>query len=247
MNIAICIPTKRLVSFRWCSALLSLVMKTMEKHTVFLFYSEQFQIDLARTDLVQKVLNMTELYPGKEGPEERPMDMDYLFFLDDDVRCPPYTINLLVSLLEDKPNRKVASGIYPALKLDTKEIFPAVFDFLFDGSITPTRIDPEKMGLVDADMVGLGCCLIKTEVFREITDSWFSYLSVVSGSGSFVHGEDYFFFKQMQKYFPGHKVLVDSSIWCVHEKGIDLNRGHMNGDLFGGLATLDKKEVKLDG
>jgi hypothetical protein len=217
-KIAICVPTRRNVSFRWSSALLSLVLKTMENHSVYIFHSEQFQIDLARTELVNKAL-------------DKVLNLEYIFFLDDDVRCPNYTLNKLVGILEEKTDKKVASGIYPVLKIETREIFPCAFTFVPDG-IIPVKIDPEKLDLIDVDMVGLGCCLIRTEVFKKITDSWFSYISMREGEDFVFQGEDYFFFQQLAKHFK-NAVIVDSSIWCIHEKRIDLNKKHMTGDLFG--------------
>lgn len=66
---------------------------------------------------------------------------------------------------------------------------------------------------VEVKRGGMGCALIRTEVFSRFPRPWFEYHDFPNGSGL---SEDYDFCAKCQK--AGVRITVDSGTWCGHVK-----------------------------
>src|SRR4030095_763224 len=89
----------------------------------------------------------------------------HVFFLDDDIELPP---NTLLELL--KHDKDMVTALY------TQRNYPH-FPILFrtrnpDNSCNLFIPTEEEQGLVKVVNAGLGCCLIKTEVFKKMQKPW---------------------------------------------------------------------------
>ena len=212
-RIAICIPSKRGVSLKWCLALIKMLKETEKFHQVAIVSSHLFNIDVARTDCVRQAIAL---------------NADWIFFLDDDVRCPPEIINKLVADCE-VGQKLVGTGIYISVPFPV--MYPTTFKYNDNGNgkTDTVPINVEGDGLTTCDFTGLGCCLISSTVFRRLLpDGWFSYIYQREGVEGTFQGEDSFFFWTLYHRYPGMRpfILVDKSQWCVHEKTIDFEKKH---------------------
>jgi len=127
----------------------------------------------------------------------------YIFFVDSDVYLPPRTFARLL-----QSNKDIVTGIYWT-KSDPPE--PVIYKDLHMG---PYFDFPEK-SIFELEAAGLGCCLIKTDVFQHIPQPWFSYKMDDIG-GEINVTEDFYFFIKAKKY--GYPLWCNSNVLCKHLK-----------------------------
>lgn len=90
-------------------------------------------------------------------------DCTHILFLDDDMAFKPNLLNQL--LAHDKD---MVSGVY---LMRNYPHFPVFFDQQFeDGRCKFSFLENGRKGLVEAVNTGLGACLIKTDVFRKMSE-----------------------------------------------------------------------------
>lgn len=119
---------------------------------------------------------------------------EYLFFIDHDVILPTKALLRLVARDAD-----IASGLYFTR---SKPPFPLVF---VDGHPT---MDWTPGDVVQVDAVGMGCTLIRRELFEQLEPPWF----VTTGQGT----EDTHFCRRLREEL-GIRPVVDTGISCVHK------------------------------
>lgn len=131
----------------------------------------------------------------------------HIMFLDSDVVPPVDAISQL--LADDRP---IVSGLY--------------FNSLNTG--VAAWVQGKTIGLnqpadvVQVDAVGLGCCLIRREVFEAIKKRPMFYMTVLGGEKA-VQGEDFYFFSRTAEV--GYKPFVDMRIKSLHIKNLQLDHG----------------------
>lgn len=130
---------------------------------------------------------------------------DYVFCVDSDILLPK---NALERLLEH--NRDVVSGVY-ARKQPGQKIVEV---FVRQGTkLLPVTLDVlQPPGLHRVNACGLGCALIKTDVFRKIPFPQFEYYFSINPQS--VISEDTDFCQKV--YEAGKSVWVDSTVLCGH-------------------------------
>ncbi len=168
----------RCVPLNWC--------------TKMVFYSKVPSLPVARDTLVNQSLQN---------------DCDYIFFLDSDhvfesPEDPNDAINLLYQCMnksKDTKDAKIVSGLYRAKqKLGFSY---AMWIKVQDKGFTP--IQQWTGNWLDVDVAGLGCCLIDTEVFRNIPKPWFYWETQNDIS------EDFYFYQLAKKYGYSTHVFTD--------------------------------------
>jgi hypothetical protein len=136
---------------------------------------------------------------------------EYLFFLDDDVLCPPDTIIRLMS-----HKKKIISGVYYRRNLP---IVPVMLRDNPDKS--RTWITEYKVpDLIEVDCVGAGCLLIHRDVLRQlppigIYNRYFEWR--VNQPNRQEHdrlSEDFAFCSHARTN--GFQIFVDTSVQCRH-------------------------------
>lgn len=134
---------------------------------------------------------------------------DYVLMVDSDIIVPPGVLDFLLSDPVD-----VCVGVYPRKNTTNKET--ELFRFTekdFTERFGSDEIN-EYVNLVNRIPIkgsGLGCALIKTEVFSKIPFPWFKYVTYDDGS---VLSEDLFFSDQLRKH--GITMYADPRVRCGH-------------------------------
>jgi len=129
----------------------------------------------------------------------------WLFFLDDDIVCPPDTVLRLMA-----HNKDIISGLY----------------FRRSPPLAPVmmRLEGEKANfitqfktgdIVEADFVGAGCLLIHRRVIEKVQYPWFDWrVDRRDLAGHKRCSEDFAFCESARQ--AGFKIYVDTSIKCDH-------------------------------
>lgn len=166
---------------------------------------------------------------------------DYLFFMDMDQTFPPNTIELLFESISDE--RPVVSGMYFLKQEPYSPVMGRYVDW--DDEMLPYKDQFDKMGFVHpdgrqlvlwraftyfdrvglfrADVIGLGCMLIKTSVFAHLEKPYFFYSR--DPRPSMKH-------KVMDEVMPfcanlakaGIPIWIDPRVQCGHLTQVESNR-----------------------
>lgn len=125
--------------------------------------------------------------------------VDYLLWLDSDMRFPKETIGHLI--LRDKP---IVAANYSTRRMPIKPV--AMMDG--GGKIDRVYTGPESEGLQPVDYVGMGVMMTKREVFEKLDAPWFAI--PYSTIGNHYIGEDVFFCRKARE--AGFEVLLDHDL-----------------------------------
>lgn len=129
-------------------------------------------------------------------------NVDWLFFLDDDVVPPPDTIMKMVQLWRSDPKYKIISGVYWS-KSD-----PPV-PLIFRGNLQGSFWDWTTQDLIKADGAGAGCLFIDAGLLRKMPKPWFS----------------------CNYFFEDPRGIYDLKKWELHNRlGEELMRGKAEAD-----------------
>ena len=137
----------------------------------------------------------------------------YLFFWDEDVACPPQTIPELIYKMEHHPEAAVIGGIY-CLKRHPAE------PLVFRGNGNGPYWDWKAGEFFEISGIGMGCTMIRVDVFRDLKKPWFStyhnYKPMMDGeSGVEAWSEDLWFCDRVVKTNKW-KIYADASLICAH-------------------------------
>jgi len=140
-------------------------------------------------------------------------DCKYIFTWDEDVACPPQTIPELVYKMEHTPDAAVIGGVY-CLKRDPAE--PLVFRGNGNGSYW----DWKAGEFFEVSGIGMGCTLIRTEVFKDLKKPWFktefNYSRMLDGNGGLESWTEDLWFCERINQTGKWKVYCDASLLCSH-------------------------------
>jgi GT2 family glycosyltransferase len=161
MKILIAIPTFENIEPDTFKAIYGL--RRPEGATVMFDYVKGYDVARARNMIAREALDY---------------NFDYVLMVDSDVVLPSDALERLVALGKD-----VATGWYPRKRTITgqTEIFldNGQADFTNDCNLSTAKIPKRPMAIKGC---GLGCALIRTEVFRGLGESrWFEYIEYANG------------------------------------------------------------------
>jgi len=130
----------------------------------------------------------------------------HVFFLDDDVVCPN---NIIIDLL--RLNLPIACGIYRAKKRKEERGLAAWMKVRGgDGIEGYLPIEEKQDGrIVEVDVTGLGCALIRRDIFERVHEPWFVWEPPPAVS------EDFYFFEKVSREI-GIKPVIDMQQQCGH-------------------------------
>jgi SAM-dependent methyltransferase len=143
----------------------------------------------------------------------------YLFFWDEDVLLPPHALRELMYLAEHYPKYAVFGGIY-CLKSQRPE--PLVFRGNGNGPFWDWKVGE----VFDVTGIGMGCTLIRTEVFKDLEKPWFKTVDNMEPALDNIHfgeswTEDLYFCKKVVETGKW-KLAAHGQLICPH---IDVNTG----------------------
>ena len=152
---------------------------------------------------------------------------NYILFLDDDVQLPLTGIRQLIYTLEQAPDDVMAvTGIYTS-KFNPPE--PLVYRGVGRGAFWKWKAGD----VFEVDGAGLGCMLVKTEVFSKIDKPYFKITDdptrkgeVISNAGT----EDIYFCSKLRS--AGYKILADSKVMCIHWDVRSMTGYQLNTDSY---------------
>lgn len=153
-------------------------------------------VDEARNKLVRKVLD--------DIPSAT-----HILFIDQDVILPEEAVECLLS-----NNADIVSGTYFGKDPDATLV---AFESIYPGK---RLMDFDPDGVIQVAGVGMGCCLITTDLLRRMqtangNDLWFKCEQREVASGVVrTSGEDAYFCRQCQQM--GVPILLDGRVLCGH-------------------------------
>lgn len=131
---------------------------------------------------------------------------DYLFSVDSDISFPPDTLKKLLS-----HNKDVISGLYIQRKENEHTL--EIYEHNDKGGCSNIPYEKIKnIPLVELAACGMGCVLIKGEVFRAISYPHFVYHSAIDHKNTI--SEDVDFCRKVK--MKGFKIFADTTIHCEH-------------------------------
>lgn len=183
--------------------------------------------NMKRPEGVQVDLKIIHAYQVSNGRNELALHAinngyDYIFFVDSDVVIPPFTLEKLLAA-----NTLVINGTYPRKERDTivnSNPFTTLYRHdrrnLNKINFSPffmlqSELPPE--GVVPVDAAGLGCTLIKTDVFYIIGgNDWFHFGDEQAEIhyGPYCLGEDLYFYRECLRH--DIQPYAEGSIRCGH-------------------------------
>lgn len=180
-------PHRDTVAMEWCLAFRNLQVNVPSMFTT----SRGTPIDLARNEIVRSALDA---------------NVDWVFFLDTDVSCPPDIIPRLLA-----HNLPIVTGVYYTR---APPIEPAIWHEIAPSGKRAISFNPGQM--VECDFIGMGCCLIHTSVFKNLEKPHFEWTLGFEdpknpGTG---RSEDFDFCKKARNR--GYKIYADTSLICKH-------------------------------
>jgi len=192
-KLKICICTPATWPFVWLghhSTVVNMILSAPKNVELTTLYGKLFPIDANRNALVKAALET---------------DAEYLLWLDMDNVFPANTIEKLF-----KVNADIASGVY----FKKKEPYPAVPGRALDEHYyRPLDIVACGGRVVNADLIGMGCALIRRSVFENLPHPWFRYAYNIE-TDEWSVSEDVAFCKAARR--KGYEIKVDTSLICGH-------------------------------
>lgn len=131
-------------------------------------------------------------------------NLTHIFFIDDDVLVPRDALYRL--LAHDKD---IVSGLYLMRNFPHQPI--AMNVSLNDGRCRFKFLDNDETGLVEVVNFGLGCCLIKADVFRKIEKPWIT----IGQLNSQEWNDDIEFFNRAREKY-GYRLWLDLEVCAGH-------------------------------
>lgn len=146
------------------------------------------------------------------------IDATHVLFVDDDMA---YPVDALLKLLEH--DKDVVTALY---LMRSYPHFPVAFDEAYENGKCKFMFlthNPEATPLVPIVNCGLGFVLIKTEVFRALSEPWVT-LGEIEKDG---WCDDVAFFNKVRK--AGFGMFMDLNVRCGHMTSLTLYPTYLNG------------------
>lgn len=156
----------------------------------------------------------------------------HILFIDDDTAFKPDMAMRLLSHDKD-----IVTGLYYMRNFPHR---PVIFgEALEDGKCLYRYLRPEDTGLIEIVAAGLGCCLIKTEVFRKMEKPWVRLGELESDQWC----DDIGFFKRVRE--AGFKMYCDVDCMVGHMAHVTLWPAKSNNQWWTQYDTMGEAMVNI--
>ncbi len=158
------------------------------------------------------------------------MGSEFLLFIDDDVVLPVDGLCTMLEAMENDKNHEIGAVTGDYL-LKGKVSHSAFLQLNDKGIVTELNRIQNMPDMIDSNwLIGLGCCLIRTEVFRQLRQPYFKCYSpklndvgvAISEEGGV--NEDASFSELM--FMNGYKIKIITNLKCLH---VDFKNGKVYG------------------
>lgn len=137
----------------------------------------------------------------------------YLFFNDTDVTHPPHAIRQLIWHLEHYPKYAVAGGIYCHKS-------PPQMPMVFRGNGIGPYMDWKIGEVFDVSGIGMGCTLIRCDIFEKLPKPWFKTVDDVTdfmeGKNRTMMWTEDLWFCNLVTTHTDYKIMADGGLLCAH-------------------------------
>lgn len=187
-HVAICIPARDQVHTSFSYALTNMacewsVQNVPKGHALALYHSKGTLIANQRQDLARVAM---------EG------GASHILWLDSDMKFPKNTLERL--LAHDLP---IVAASYATRRIPVRTVA-----FENDQDWTCVYTEDGSTGLQEVASVGMGCMLVKTEVYASMPKPWFA-IGYSASADCFI-GEDIYFCRKARTL--GYKVMIDHDL-----------------------------------
>lgn len=205
IKIGIGIPSGKMIDTAFVRMLLERLFEWSQKHIIQIYINEVIPIDLSRNQIVENA--------KKEH-------CDYLFFVDSDIIIKEGQLDRLLSHNKDVttgvyykrifpyeplPRKKVTENLYIYIEPEDKE------DNIENRTTTKTT---ESNEIIEIDGTGMGCFLVKMDIFDKISYPWFEFKYFNKNGKWGQNSEDLVFCQKLQDI--GIKIYCDPFVKCPH-------------------------------
>ncbi len=193
LRVCICTPMEEFIPSKFVARLLEFINKNRERYVLYVIQNTNSPVDKARNELVMYALANK---------------IDLIFFWDADNICPDNVIDRLLKVMIDK-KADLVTGIYFQ---KGHPYSPLLREYKYGGYFT---IENPPLGkIIEVDGCGMGCCIIKTEVFRKLKYPWFKFSYEKWGEKDIQLSEDLYLCRSMMR--AGMKMLCDTGMVSAH-------------------------------
>ena len=211
MKLGICVPLYNVVPASFFVNFINRIHELYDqnKFDVQIYMRASTIVDKARNDLVNMALND---------------NCDYVFFIDSDMIIPKGAVEALLDM-----NVDIASGIYftkgkpylPVARVKEGDRHFYLEDFEFND-------------IIKVAGVGMGCCLIKTKIFKDLKFPYFKLEWREHEGISYQIAEDLYFCEEAAK--KGYVSYLNTGVMCGHF-GTEVDASHF---------AMYKEQLKQD-
>lgn len=198
MKIAITIPVYLNIPDNFFINFIARIQELNKKYEFRIFTIAAQPADRTRNMLVSEAL--------KWNP-------DYILWIDSDIIFPKFGIDKLIDTM-NQTNADIVSGLYFSKR---KPHVPMIMKFNSDGTHSIVR-EVDFNRIIKIDAYGLGFCLVKIKIFKELTYPWFQFRWKEKKENNkiikYQTGEDLNFFDKVKK--KGYSVYLNTGIICSH-------------------------------
>ncbi len=193
IRVCVCTPMEELIPSKFVTRLLEFINRNRERYILFINQNTNSPVDKARNELVHFALVN---------------HVDLILFLDADNLFTDTVIDKLFKvMIEEKAD--LVTGIYFQ---KGKPYNPLIREYKHGGFFT---IENPPLGkVIKIDGCGMGCVLIKAEVFKKLKYPWFKFSYETWGKKEIQLSEDLYFCREMMR--AGMKLVCDTGVISPH-------------------------------
>ncbi len=189
IKVDIGIPTGRSIDSGFVKTIFDRLSEWTNKYAIVISIDTTIPIDLSRNRIVEMA---------------KKQNCDYIFFIDSDVIIEEGQLERLIS-----HNKDIVTGIY---NMKVPPYYQLPRKHATEGLYTALELDGDQ--LVEIDGNGMGCALIKMNVFDKIPYPWFEFKYYEKDGKWEQTSEDLTFCQKLQS--AGIKIYCDPLVQCAH-------------------------------
>lgn len=223
IRIGIAIPAIGSVPVLFFQNFIRIMLTNMGKYTLDVSVNTSIPVDRARNEGVKDLLKN---------------DIDYIFFWDSDNIIPSNVFDRLIHLMKEN-DADLVSGIYFE---KNKPFYPVLRKYHSGGF---WKIENPPLGkVIEIGACGMGCALVKAEVFRKLEDPWFKFNYEKWGYKDIQLSEDLYFCRSMLK--AKMKLVCDTGMISAHVGGAVDAYEYMSMAEIREENMIDREELVAD-
>ena len=196
-------PTRGLVPAKVVSSWVGLI-RPMNQRCMGPMFATSMEVGEAYNQMVEIILGHPELSKYR-----------YIFSCEEDNILQPDTLLRLYESIEGKVNGKKYDAISGLYFTKGEAGAPMIFGnpMSMPRDFVPQKPVPDQ--IVEANGLGMGCCLFRASMFKKIEKPWFkSQQEVIPGKGTQCCSQDLYLFNKAG--LAGFRMAVDCRVRCGH-------------------------------